>query len=204
MRKTISPDAFILVVANPCDSIALYVRKALSWPAERILASGCVLDSARLCFHLSERYRLPVERITAFVVGEHGNSEVALLSSANALGIPLANLGEKIDEIELEETVRKDGFLVSGLKGCTNYAVSLSSIAIMRSILDDERRVLPVSFSREANGRELFYSWPVEVGAKGIATPLNLPLSRREADGLDKSLSVLEGCARLVDAHLRG
>jgi len=191
----------LLVNTNPVDVMTLVVLKSTGLPWGQVLGSGTVLDSARFRYALSQRYNVDARNVHAYVIGEHGDSEVLLWSSVNISGIPLESFwkGSRIKYTptppsQIEETVRKSAYHIIEAKGFTNYGVSLAMLRILGAILRDEHSVLTVStFLNGGYGLyDLCLSVPCMVSADGIERIIETPLLAEESAALQKSAGVLK------------
>lgn len=197
----LSPHAAILFVSNPVDVVTYAaVRVAGAGAAHRIFGSGTVLDSGRLRFLIAQRVGIAVENVHAFVIGEHGDSEISLWSSATVGGVPAlaydAGAGPVFDDAvraELSTEVVRSAYEIIGGKGATNLAIGLSTARIVEAVLRDQHRVLPVSsLQTGAYGIEgVCLSLPTLVDGRGAARVLEVPLSDVELDGLRRSAQAL-------------
>ncbi|WP_261166928.1 L-lactate dehydrogenase [Microbacterium sp. Marseille-Q6965] len=147
-----SPDAIFVIVTNPCDVLAVIAQQATGLPAERVMASGTVLDTSRLRVRLAEAAGVATRSVHAHIVGEHGDTEFPLWSSATIGPVPLLDwrtadfAGFRRDELDaIAVEVRDAAYRVIQGKGATNYGIGLSVARIVEAILNDERAVLPVS-----------------------------------------------------------
>jgi L-lactate dehydrogenase len=195
----VAPEAIFLFVTNPVDVVTYIAQDVSGLPPERIIGSGTVLDSSRLRHLLAARLGIGVTSIHAMVVGEHGDSEIVLWSSATVGGTPLLDVvgpdGGRIEASE-REALRRDvreaaGRIIAG-KGNTNLAIGLATARIARAISRDERAVLPVSVRTTVDGvGDVCLSLPAVVGRAGILTHLSVPLDDAEREGLDHSARAL-------------
>lgn len=190
-----SPDAIFLMVTNPVDVTTMAAMDILGLPAERVIGSGTVLDSARLRQLVASRVGLAVSNIHAYVCGEHGDTEIPLWSSATIGGVPLeewehqtGQLGPKERE-EIAHRVVNAAYEVIDGKGATNYAIGLAGTHILGSILRDAHSILPVSRMLDdwhgVSGTCM--SVPTVVGSHGAGQQLELPLSDDELAALRHS-----------------
>src|SRR6185312_13565393 len=148
----LSPQATVLMVTNPVDVLTYAATKFTGLPPTRVIGSGTVLDTSRLRILLSQRTGVAVQSIHAYIVGEHGDSELPLWSSAAIGPIPVSGWtapGQKpLDDATraeiADQVVRAAEMIIRG-KGATNYAIGLSTARIIEAMLHDEGRVLPVS-----------------------------------------------------------
>jgi L-lactate dehydrogenase len=147
-----APNAIYVIVTNPCDVLTVLAQEASGLPPERIFASGTVLDTSRLRWQLAHRAGVSSSSVHAYIVGEHGDTEFPLWSSASIGTVPIlqwrpdggAPLSvDELDTVAVE--VRDAAYKVIQGKGATNYAIGLSTARIVEAILKDERAVMPVS-----------------------------------------------------------
>lgn len=148
----VSPDAIYVIVSNPCDVLTMLAQEASGLPVERIFASGTTLDTSRLRWEIGRRARVSASSVHAMIVGEHGDTEFPLWSSASIGTVPLGDWvtdGEYLFDAEtldrIAGDVRDAAYAVIQGKGATNYAIGLSSTRIVEAILSDENAVLPVA-----------------------------------------------------------
>lgn len=196
----VAPHAIYVIVTNPCDVLTVLAQEATGLPTARIFASGTVLDTSRLRWKIAQRAGVATSSVHAWIVGEHGDTEFPLWSTATIGSIPITEFdlpgGGRFDETELDAIavdVRDAAYKVIQGKGATNYAIGLSSARIVEAILRDENAILPVStVLHDFHGIDgMALSVPSVVNAKG-ATPLTgtpfsaseLTLLRRSADAL--------------------
>ena len=209
--KSILPynqEAILLVVTNPVDILTEVTRRFSDFPAHRVIGSGTVLDTARLKFLLGRKLGVDARQVHAFIIGEHGDTELPVYSSANISGIDLNHFcGAGCAECsarELEElfcSVRDAAYGIIDAKGATYYAIAEAVRRIVTAIVRDENAILPLSVAAHgAYGyHELCLSLPCVVGEQGIRRVLEIPLSSEERARLDVSATrmreVLKGLA---------
>ena len=145
-------NAILLIVTNPVDVLTTLASQHSQIPPERVIGSGTVLDTARFRYILSQRCGISANSIHAYVVGEHGDSEVPLFSSASIAGSPLSLLCKncigtcnKNWQEEVTAEVRSAAYEIINRKGATYYGIGLRCAYILQSILRDEQKVLTVS-----------------------------------------------------------
>lgn len=195
----VAPDALVLLVTNPVDVITFVAQEISGLPHDRVIGSGTVLDTSRLRHLLAERLGVAVTSVHGLVVGEHGDSEVVLWSSATVGGTPLLDAvgpdGERIapDELDgLRHAVRTAAYEIIAGKGATNLAIGLATARIVRSIARDERAVLPVSVRTDVDGvGEVCLSLPSVVGRQGVLSRLAVPMDDPERAGLQASAAAI-------------
>lgn len=190
----LAPSALLLFVTNPVDVVTFIAQDAAREfgdvdPA-RVIGSGTVLDTSRLRYRLAERLDVAVSSVHASIVGEHGDSEIALWSSATVGGAPLA-----LDEGELDgllDEVRTAAYRIIEGKGATNLAIGLSTARILSAIDNDERAVLPISSRHEIEGvGAVCLSLPTVVGRSGAGETLDVPMNTAERAGLVASAGAI-------------
>ena len=191
----------VVVVTNPVDVLTCLFREASGLPAERVLGTGTMLDTARLRQALGRELRIEPRSIHAQVVGEHGDSEVVLWSGANAGGVPLRRWPgwDAEREAEIAGEVRTAAYEIIQRKGATNHAIGLVTAALLKWMLRGERRVLTVSRVQEGalGVRGVALSLPTVVGAEGAVQVLEPELDDRERQALAHSAAVLR---RAIDS----
>lgn len=188
-----------LVVTNPMDVMTYLVWKYSGLPSDHVIGSGTVLDSARLRLKISEKLRLHPKSIHAYQIGEHGDSEFALWSSANASGQPLTTLLSEPAMLEVEDFARNEAYEIIEKKGATHYGIGVCTTHIINCILNDERRVLPVSSYDDMNN--VFIGFPTVVGRRGALRRLDLELTETEGIKYQKSANALKNAIKSL--HVR-
>ena len=185
----------VVVVTNPVDVLTYVLAESSGLPPERVMGTGTMLDTARLRQVLGAELRIDPHSIHAHVVGEHGDSEVVLWSSAHVGGTLLREWhgwsGEREQPIATE--VRTAAYEIIKRKGATNHAIGLTTAALLRSALRGERRVLTVS--RVQSGalglRDVALSLPTVVDVAGAVDVISPRLDDAERQGLEHSADVL-------------
>lgn len=193
-------NAILIIVSNPVDVLTTFARKVTNLPPEHILGSGTVLDTARFRYALSQRCGINASNIHAYVVGEHGDSEVLLFSSASIAGSSLdsarANfLGvfEKDWQEQVASEVRRAAYEIISRKGATYYGIGLSCAQIMQAILRDEQKVLTVSslLNDQYCNLGVALSVPSILGKNGVVRRLGLRMDALENELFQKSVQTL-------------
>ena len=185
----------VVVVTNPVDVLTYVVAESSGLPPERVMGTGTMLDTARLRQVLGHELRVDAHSVHAQVVGEHGDSEVVLWSSAHVGGTPLREWSGWSREREqpIATEVRTAAYEIIKRKGATNHAIGLTTAALLRSALRAERRVLTVS--RVQTGvlglRDVALSLPTIVDERGAVDVIPAKLDDVERQGLDRSADVL-------------
>jgi L-lactate dehydrogenase len=191
----------LLVVTNPLDVMTYAALKLSRFPKNRVIGSGTILDTARLRYLLGERLQVDPRNVHAYIIGEHGDSEVPVWSLANVAGIrlkdyyPLANV--PYDAVELENLflkVRGAGYEIIKRKGRTFYAVALGMTKIVESIVRNENAVSTVSCLLEDyySVSDVCLSVPVILNRTGIKETIRLPLDEKEIADFQKSATIIK------------
>ena len=195
-----APEAILLIVSNPVDIMTQVVTKISALPPERVIGSGTILDTARFRALLSEYLGIAPRSAHAYVLGEHGDSEVLAWASGKIGGATLAEYSEQIsrpltDEVKakIDDGVRRAAYRIIEGKGATYYGIGAGIARIAKAIRDDEGAVLTLSNIDGIKG--VCLSLPRVLNAKGIAATIQPKLSSEEADALDRSADVLREAA---------
>jgi L-lactate dehydrogenase len=200
-----APQALLLVVSNPVDVLTYVSQRIAGVPAERVFGSGTVLDTSRFRALLSRYLNVAVGNVHAYIVGEHGDSEVPIWSSAQIGGAPLdtvaAAAGVALGEAERREIVRgvRDAAAeVIAAKGATNWAIGLAVGRILEAVLRDENRVLTVSGLLRGHHdiEDVCLSVPRFVARHGAGQPLPVFYDAAEMAALRHSAEILRETAR--------
>ena len=198
----------LLVVANPVDILTAVAQKLSGLPENRVIGSGTVLDTGRLKTRLSEHLGVDSRSIHAFIIGEHGDSEIAAFSSANVSGIPLNNFCEmkghfNHDESEkfIAEDVKNAAYEIIQRKRATYFGVAMAVKRICECIVRDEKSILPVStmMHGEQGIEGVVLSMPCVVGGDGIETQVPIKLDEDELKRLRESADILKSIMAELD-----
>ena len=198
----------MLIVANPVDILTQVAQKLSGLPESRVIGSGTVLDSGRLKYRLGEHLGVDSKRVHAFIIGEHGDSEIAAWSSANISGIPLNDFCEMRGhfqhveaEREIAEEVKNSAYEIIKRKRATYFGVAMAVKRICEVIVRDEKSVLPVSTAMhgEYGVDGVVLSMPCSVGKEGIETKVPFQLNEEETRTLQKSAKVLKDIVDKLD-----
>lgn len=193
-------EAILIVVTNPVDLLTYYTLKASGFPANRVIGSGTVLDTARLKQMVGRKLCVDSRNVHTFIIGEHGDSELPVWSSANVSGIDLRDFyricGYNYDVSALNamfEEVRDSAYKIIEGKGATYYAIAQAVMRITESIVRDEDSVLPVSayLDGQYGISDICLGVPSIVGKEGIRKVLEIPLDSEEHKKLINSARVL-------------
>lgn len=190
-----SRPGILIVVTNPVDVMTYVAARASGLPAARVIGTGTMLDTARLRQVLGRELDLEPRSIHAQVVGEHGDSEVVLWSSASVGGVALRQWPgwTAAKEPAVADEVRRAAYEIIQRKGATNHAIGLVTAALLRWVLRGERRVLTVSRVQEgALGIEtIAISLPAVIGREGATTVVVPTMSAEERAALERSADVV-------------
>lgn len=195
-------DGVFVVISNPVDIMAYYVWKLSRLPKNRIIGSGTTLDTARLCCELSKMYNLDAKSVEAFVMAEHGDSEMVSWSSATIGGKNVSDVfadnadrTKDITKDELLKRTKQAGWDIFSRKGNTCYGIASSATAIIKSILFNENRILPVSvgLNGEYGLNNIFLSVPTIINKNGAKEVVEIKLADEEKELLQKSADVIQG-----------
>lgn len=206
--KPVNIEGMLLIVANPVDILTHIAYKESGLPANRVLGSGTVLDTARLKYALGSCLNVDTRNVHAVMIGEHGDSELAVWSGANICGLPLKEFcevrGVKNYEKELEDVyyqVRNAAYEIIKRKGSTYYGIAMAVSKICQCISNDEHTMLPVSVELFGTYglNDIALSIPSIVGQEGIETVLELQLSDFEKEQLKKSADSLKAIIEKVN-----
>lgn len=194
-------EGILLVVANPVDILTKVAQELSGYPVNRVIGSGTVLDTGRLKYKLSEHLGVDTNSIHAFIIGEHGDSEIVAWNSANVSGIPLDSFCElrghyhhKEAEADIAQKVKNSAYDIISRKRATYFGVAMAVKRICEVIVRDERSILPVSTAMTgAYGIDgVVLSMPCVVGKNGIETQVPIVLTDEELKDLQKSANTLK------------
>lgn len=200
-------EGIMLIVANPVDILTQTALKLSGYPENRVFGSGTVLDTARLKYLLGEHLSVDSRSVHAFIIGEHGDSEIAAWSSTNVSGIPLDDFCEMRGHFDHEnsmkriaEDVKNSAYSIIEKKGATYYGIAMSVKRICEAIVRDEKSILPVSFMQHDNHgiSDVTISMPAIVGRTGVEGPVPISLSDAEKQSLSASADTLKKIAEDV------
>ncbi|XP_062928451.1 L-lactate dehydrogenase B-A chain [Mobula hypostoma] len=196
-----SPNCTIIVVSNPVDILTYVTWKISGFPKNRVIGSGCNLDSARFRYLMAEKLGLHPSSCHGWVLGEHGDSSVPVWSGVNVAGVGLQQLNPEIgtaqdkeDWKEVHKMVVDSAYEVIKLKGYTNWAIGLSVAELVESIVKNLSRIHPVSTMVKGMygiANEVFLSLPCVLSAEGLSAVINQTLKEGEVAQLRKSADTL-------------
>lgn len=191
----------ILVVANPVDILTTVAIKESGLPENRVFGSGTVLDTARLKYEIGKVLNVDSRSVHAFIIGEHGDSEIAAWSSANVSGIKLHDFCAMRGLTDIEETqnriaddVKNSAYEIIARKKATYYGIAMSVKRICEAIVRDEKSILPISsmMHGEYGIDGIALSMPAIIGRNGVETHVPIQLDENETVKLQESARTLK------------
>ena len=198
----------LLIVSNPVDVLTYVALKVSQYPMNRVIGSGITLDTARFRYLLSRHCGVDARNIHAYIIGEHGDSEVPVWSQANIAGVSLRQYcpvcRRKCLESEREEIfnqVKNAAYEIIEKKGATYFAIGLAIVRIVGSILRDENSVLTVSSLVDGyyNIGDVCFSVPSILNRNGLSRTLKIALDESEIKKLQASAAVLKDVIKTLD-----
>jgi L-lactate dehydrogenase len=205
--EAVAPDAILILVSNPVDVLTYAAQKASRYPWQRVIGSGTLLDTARFRFELGRHCGMDPRNVHAYIIGEHGDSEVPVWSLANVAGMRLRDYcpvcgkgcsGRALDQ--LFENVKTAAYRIIKLKGATYYAIGAGVARLTEAILRDEHTVMTVSTRIDGycGIGDVCLSLPAIICRDGIRETIPLTLSPDEEAALRHSADTLQGVLRSV------
>lgn len=187
----INPKAVIIMVSNPVDLMTYWAQKVSGLPASQVFGSGTYLDTLRLRGMLAERLGVAEQSIQAFILGEHGDSQFAVWSSANVAGMPLKDFPhfdrEQMDAVA--KGAKQKGQEIISLKDATFYGIAVCVAQMCESIIFNQKRVMPISCYLDEYG--VCIGMPAIIGENGIEQILSVPLDSIEQEKLALSVNTM-------------
>lgn len=198
----------LLVVSNPVDILTYVAMKLSRLPENHVIGSGTVLDTARLKYQTGELLGVDSRSVHAFIIGEHGDSEIAAWSSANISGIPIDDFcemrGHYYHDEEMDiisDKVKNSAYEIIKRKQATYYGIAVSIRRICEVILRDEKSILPISnmMHGEYGIDDICLSFPAIVGKDGVETKVPISLDDEEVEALINSANLLKDIMKSVE-----
>ncbi len=183
-------DGIFIVVSNPLDVMTYLVKEYSGLPSERVIGSGTVLDSARLTFQISKRLGVSPKSVNAYQVGEHGDTEFSLWSTATLGGMPLSRIFTPQEQDEIEQYTKKEAYQIIDRKGATYYGIGACVTDIINNILYDEQRIMPASTYDDFT--DCYYGFPSVIGRNGLVRRLEITLNEKEEIKLQQSVNAIK------------
>ncbi len=206
--EKVVPDAILVLATNPVDLVTRFVIRNTSYPPERVISSGCVLDSARFMKIVADRLSLDPKNVFGYVLGEHGKTSFIPWSITNIGGLSFdawcdMTGADRLVQDEILTAVMQAGFEIFQRKQNTNHGIAASLYRIVQAILFNEGSILPVGvyLQGEYGIEDCVLSVPVLVDARGIGQILNYPLTAEEQAKLHHSARYLQALASTVSAQ---
>lgn len=191
-------DGIFLVASNPVDLLTYAVWKASGFPHERVIGSGTVLDSARFRYMLGDLYETAPSSIHAYIIGEHGDTELPVLSSATIAGVSMRRMLEKDADLEprlekIFEDTRDAAYHIIDAKGSTSYGIGMALARITRAVIQNQAVALPVSayLQGEYGHEDVFIGTPAIVDRSGVNRVIELALDDHEKERFENSFNTL-------------
>lgn len=197
----------LLVVSNPVDILTYTTLKLSGFPEHRVIGSGTVLDTARLKYLIGEHLMVDNRSVHAFIIGEHGDSELAAWSSANVSGVKLSDFCEmrghffhEESEDRIYEEVKNSAYEIIERKRATYYGIAMAVKRICECIIRDEKSILPVSSMMHGmyGMEDIVISMPAIVGKDGVEDVIPISLDGEEQAQLKKSAGVLREMNEMI------
>jgi L-lactate dehydrogenase len=187
---SLSPDCKIVIASNPVDVLVYFALQFTGFRPQQIIGTGTLLDSARFRQLLSEELQIHMEDIRANILGEHGDSQFAAMSCANAGGEPIEATPARYD---MAQQAAHAGFEVFRRKGYTNYAIALAAADIIQVIATNTRHTMPVSLKVDGflGVDDVCLSLPAVIGKNGIERVLHPALNEQEQQAFLHSAAVV-------------
>jgi len=191
-----NPECIILMVTNPVDALTYAALKKSGFPSRRVIGSGTLLDTARFRYLLSEHCHVAAQNVHAYIIGEHGDSEVAAWSATSIAGMPFELFCQGcphgctlIEKDNIFQSVKNAAYEIIEKKGATFYAIGLAVRRIVQAILRDESVILTVSslINGQYGAEDVSVSLPSVVDQGGVSRVLELPLNEKESGEFKKS-----------------
>ncbi len=196
-------NGIMLIVSNPVDILTYTALKLSGLPKNRVIGSGTVLDTARLKYEIGKHLDVDSRSVQAFIIGEHGDSEIAAWSCANVAGIALSDFCEMRGHYDDHDKanqrialdVKNSAYEIISKKKATYYGIAMSVKRICEAIVRDEKSVLPVSslMCGEYGLEDVVLSMPSVVGKNGLEAHVPISLSQEEIEKLHDSADTLKG-----------
>ncbi len=184
-----------LVATNPVDIMTYITRKYSNFPSNKVIGTGTTLDTSRLRFLLSKKIGINPKNIHAYVVGEHGDSEFVLWSSAEVGVIPIKKIVSSNDLNIIENEVKSAAYNIIKYKGETSYGIGMCLVGITDSILSDEETVLTVSSPVE----DIYIGMPAVINKDGIKGVMRINLNDEELKKLENSKKIIKDAIKNME-----
>lgn len=205
IKANFNPLAKFILISNPVDALSYFTYSYLNIPNENVIGSGTYLDSLRFRYYLAKELNIPTKDVNGYVIGEHGDSEVLLFSSVNIKSTPLDEYLEKykikLDKDKIKKDTIEGGFYVTRAKGYTNYAIAMAVSEIINALTSKIGNILPIS--NYSDKYKVYMSLPYLLTQNGVSKRLDLELSSKEKEDLEKSIDALKNNQKIVDKFIK-
>lgn len=200
-------EGIFLIVSNPVDILTYTALKLSGFPEHRVIGSGTVLDTARLKYLIGEHLGVDNRSVHAFIIGEHGDSELAAWSNANISGVRLSDFCEmrghfmhEESENRIYEKVRNSAYEIIERKHATYYGIAMAVKRICECIIRNEQSILPVSSMMHGiyGMKDIVISMPAIVGKDGVENVIPISLDEEEKMQLKRSADILTGMKEMI------
>lgn len=192
-------NGIFLIATNPVDVLSYVTQKVSGLPKAQVIGSGTILDTARFKFELAQEFGVSPWSVDAQIIGEHGDSELAIWSQANIAGQPLYNLlndnpdkQHRIDEIFTN--TRDAAYEIIQSKGATYYGIAMGLVRITQAILNNQNVVLPVSSYLEGEYKQddVYIGVPTLINRNGAVKVYETQLNSEESEKFENSAIILK------------
>ncbi len=193
-------DGIFLVISNPVDIITHYVKILSGLPKNQVIGTGTAIDSARLKNMIAQLVKVDPRSVHAYSMGEHGDSQMVPWSTVTVAGKPfydvVADNKEMLGEVDLDELLYKitqEGWEILNRKGTTYYGIATTCVGIIKAILNDENRIIPVStlLEGEYGERDVYAGVPVVLNRSGASDVLEIHMTPKELARFKESVGVI-------------
>lgn len=194
-------NGIIINVSNPADVSAHYLMTKLNWPKNKIFSTSTTLDSSRLRRILAAKLGVAPHSVQGYILGEHGESQMVAWSNITVGGKNFLDylkenpeVAKKIDFEEIAKEVRSMAWTIIDVKGATEYGIGATIAEVIRAVLNDEKKILPVSslLNGEFGQKNVFAGVPTVVGINGVEQVIEFPLTAEEQEKLNASCAVIK------------
>jgi L-lactate dehydrogenase len=199
-------DGIFLVATNPVDILTYATWKFSGLPKERVIGSGTILDTARFRYLLGEYFKVDARNVHAYIIGEHGDTELPVWSHADIGGRPILEIVNEKEEYSREDlerlfiNVRDAAYHIIQRKGATYYGIAMGLVRLTKAILQNENSVLTVSayLDGQYNQSNIYIGVPAIVNRNGIREILELKLNKEEQEKFAHSAGVLKDVMKRI------
>lgn len=200
-----APEAYVIVLTNPVDSMTYTMFRRTGFPAHRVMGQSGVLDTARFRTFIAQALSVSVRDISALVLGGHGDEMVPLVRYTSVGGVPLEKLLPAETIAAIVERTRKGGGEIVGLMGTSaGYAPGAAIAQMAEAIIRDQHRLLPaIAYLNGQYGfQDMYLGVPAVIGGEGLEKVIEVDLNQAEKDALDKSAAAVQATIEYVKANV--